>query len=111
MKRTIHVRITKGERQFVAECLDLPVATQAATLDELVFNIRPGDRAPRRGGFHRPPALGRPPAARRGLHPRSLAAPLRPGDGGLMRVIRSEEHTSELQSLRHLVCRLLLEKK
>src|SRR5262247_4853435 len=33
---------------------------------------------------------------------------LRPGrrQGG-----RSEEHTSELQSLRHLVCRLLLEKK
>src|SRR5258705_1007108 len=28
-----------------------------------------------------------------------------PGQG------RSEEHTSELQSLRHLVCRLLLEKK
>src|SRR5205814_9418137 len=27
------------------------------------------------------------------------------------RVPRSEEHTSELQSLRHLVCRLLLEKK
>src|SRR5437899_10137175 len=26
-------------------------------------------------------------------------------------VLRSEEHTSELQSLRHLVCRLLLEKK
>src|SRR5438045_6129696 len=27
------------------------------------------------------------------------------------RTRRSEEHTSELQSLRHLVCRLLLEKK
>src|SRR5262245_63039454 len=27
------------------------------------------------------------------------------------RLFRSEEHTSELQSLRHLVCRLLLEKK
>src|ERR1039458_5291688 len=27
------------------------------------------------------------------------------------RALRSEEHTSELQSLRHLVCRLLLEKK
>src|SRR5258705_9518744 len=27
------------------------------------------------------------------------------------RSTRSEEHTSELQSLRHLVCRLLLEKK
>src|SRR5436853_5439413 len=26
------------------------------------------------------------------------------------RFVRSEEHTSELQSLRHLVCRLLLEK-
>jgi predicted RNase H-like HicB family nuclease len=40
MKRTIQVRITKGERQFVAECLDLPVVTQAPTLDELAFNIR-----------------------------------------------------------------------
>src|SRR5258705_8048989 len=29
----------------------------------------------------------------------------------LILVFRSEEHTSELQSLRHLVCRLLLEKK
>src|SRR5947199_8078057 len=28
-----------------------------------------------------------------------------------IRSMRSEEHTSELQSLRHLVCRLLLEKK
>src|SRR5262245_62208686 len=28
-----------------------------------------------------------------------------------MMLDRSEEHTSELQSLRHLVCRLLLEKK
>src|SRR5947199_6564302 len=27
------------------------------------------------------------------------------------KIRRSEEHTSELQSLRHLVCRLLLEKK
>src|SRR5205814_9449637 len=30
---------------------------------------------------------------------------------GTTRFLRSEEHTSELQSLRHLVCRLLLEKK
>src|ERR1035438_10458475 len=29
----------------------------------------------------------------------------------MISVPRSEEHTSELQSLRHLVCRLLLEKK
>src|SRR5947199_4462261 len=32
-------------------------------------------------------------------------------DGGATWQGRSEEHTSELQSLRHLVCRLLLEKK
>src|ERR1035438_8068815 len=31
--------------------------------------------------------------------------------GGITAYDRSEEHTSELQSLRHLVCRLLLEKK
>src|SRR5205814_7320168 len=31
--------------------------------------------------------------------------------GESSRTSRSEEHTSELQSLRHLVCRLLLEKK
>src|SRR5258705_1438436 len=31
--------------------------------------------------------------------------------GGRRSTRRSEEHTSELQSLRHLVCRLLLEKK
>src|SRR5436853_1902206 len=37
------------------------------------------------------------------------------GEHSLWRAVaqrrRSEEHTSELQSLRHLVCRLLLEKK
>src|SRR5262245_62266171 len=32
-------------------------------------------------------------------------------DGPAPTISRSEEHTSELQSLRHLVCRLLLEKK
>src|SRR5205814_5505030 len=41
---------------------------------------------------------------------------LAPGEGNDLEdsagaEIRSEEHTSELQSLRHLVCRLLLEKK
>src|SRR5258705_6123020 len=36
---------------------------------------------------------------------------LRVRAGGDVRDARSEEHTSELQSLRHLVCRLLLEKK
>src|SRR5947199_7356382 len=48
------------------------------------------------------PRSSRPPAAR------SATATL---DESQSRSGRSEEHTSELQSLRHLVCRLLLEKK
>lgn len=40
MKRTIQVRISRGDHQFVAECLDRPVVTQAPTLDELTDNIR-----------------------------------------------------------------------
>src|SRR5690625_4416278 len=35
----------------------------------------------------------------------------RPGSKGQKKLSRSEEHTSELQSRGHLVCRLLLEKK
>src|SRR5437899_10216704 len=38
-------------------------------------------------------------------------APKHVGRKGNRYANRSEEHTSELQSLRHLVCRLLLEKK
>src|SRR3712207_8649570 len=34
-----------------------------------------------------------------------------PGNGGGADQLRSEEHTSELQSRQYLVCRLLLEKK
>jgi predicted RNase H-like HicB family nuclease len=40
VKRTIQVRVFRGERQFVAECMDLPVVTQAPTLDQLAANIR-----------------------------------------------------------------------
>src|SRR5258705_3903051 len=49
---------------------------------------------------------------------RGVPIPPTPGSPGTpitesasTRANRSEEHTSELQSLRHLVCRLLLEKK
>src|SRR2546425_3136849 len=44
-----------------------------------------------------------PPGPRSPSRPRSAASRGGPG--------RSEEHTSELQSLAYLVCRLLLEKK
>jgi predicted RNase H-like HicB family nuclease len=40
MKRIIHVRVFQGDQQFVAECFDLPIVTQAATLDQLMANIR-----------------------------------------------------------------------
>src|SRR5262245_62911865 len=43
-----------------------------------------------------------------GCGPRGRFGPV---SGNGARHGRSEEHTSELQSLRHLVCRLLLEKK
>src|SRR5471030_2850216 len=42
---------------------------------------------------------------------RSTPEPPRSQYSACPREQRSEEHTSELQSLRHLVCRLLLEKK
>src|SRR5262245_62694520 len=48
-------------------------------------------------------------AARRGEG--AHAARRRAGAAAAGAAVRSEEHTSELQSLRHLVCRLLLEKK
>jgi predicted RNase H-like HicB family nuclease len=40
VKHIIQVRIFRGEQQYVAECLDLPIVTQAATLDELAANIQ-----------------------------------------------------------------------
>src|SRR2546429_5913446 len=46
-------------------------------------------------------------ATRRPIRPGRRRATARPS----RRAVRSEEHTSELQSRLHLVCRLLLEKK
>src|SRR5256886_6059579 len=63
-----------------------------------------------RGRGHRPRHVD-------GLRPREAApripAPLQRGGPGHhgQGVLRSEEHTSELQSQSNLVCRLLLEKK
>jgi hypothetical protein len=39
MRRTIQVRVFRGEKQYVAECLDLPVVTEAPTLDQLASNV------------------------------------------------------------------------
>jgi predicted RNase H-like HicB family nuclease len=39
-RRTIQVRIFRGEQKYVAECLDLAVVTEGDTLDEAAANIR-----------------------------------------------------------------------
>src|SRR5437016_8883266 len=77
------------------------------------------DAASCRSWFARPGYAGRgEPARKVGL---DAAAEARRSDHGRQRAVgaeaaspadrRSEEHTSELQSLTNLVCRLLLEKK
>jgi len=40
VKKIIQVRIFKGEEQYVAECMDLPLVTQGRTLDEVTENLR-----------------------------------------------------------------------
>jgi predicted RNase H-like HicB family nuclease len=40
MRRTIQVRIFRGDNKYVAECLDLAVVTEGDTLDEVTANIR-----------------------------------------------------------------------
>jgi predicted RNase H-like HicB family nuclease len=39
-RRTIQVRIFRGEEKYIAKCMDLPVVTQGETLDEVTANIR-----------------------------------------------------------------------
>src|SRR5687767_15750678 len=58
-------------------------------------------------------AIGPPRRQRRACLPgiRSAALPCTPTSRCIPLPKRSEEHTSELQSLAYLVCRLLLEKK
>src|SRR5690349_23457809 len=61
--------------------------------------------------FRSPRARGDLPGPRRERTGRRRRGPDRRGPAPGTRLRRSEEHTSELQSRRELVCRLLLEKK
>src|SRR5262245_64984550 len=65
---------------------------------------RPPDRKNSRPPARRKPLSRSPSRGSKGAAKAHSTAPPSPRT-------RSEEHTSELQSLRHLVCRLLLEKK
>ena len=40
MKHIIQFHIYKGETQYVAEGIDLPIVTQGKTLDELAENLK-----------------------------------------------------------------------
>src|SRR6267154_647985 len=60
------------------------------------------------------PSFGNPPgfgASRTGFVSTNIRRSIIPGRRTVRKPTRSEEHTSELQSPVHLVCRLLLEKK
>src|SRR5205823_11911078 len=71
---------------------------------------------PTRAGFGRSPTAPSPTSAPRGTPTGSTCTCCRPASSipcstRCTWTPRSEEHTSELQSLAYLVCRLLLEKK
>src|SRR6266702_3624436 len=71
--------------------------------------IRPGNRERSRSGQPEPTALSL--SAATPAPPAATPAPRPATARRLVRTRRSEEHTSELQSRGHLVCRLPLEKK
>src|SRR3712207_8178981 len=83
-----------------------PYTTLFRSLTRLVESVEPGgssmngmNLSGKPGIVHAmqmPPTFGHPPTP-----------PIQP----LLGTLRSEEHTSELQSRQYLVCRLLLEKK
>src|SRR2546425_5517413 len=97
-----------------------PLARPAAGRRRAGAPVGQTSRGPRRGAAHRAkrsdqtirPAPSRTPAWRRACRSAtqhgSRSTPEAAARGGRD---RSEEHTSELQSLAYLVCRLLLEKK
>src|ERR1035438_10576022 len=96
-----------------------------ATLDTVRLQVRLSDRMkpltvteakPRLGNLVDRALRSEPIFLRRGkriiqIVPAAMPDPIPVLPEGALTMTRSEEHTSELQSLRHLVCRLLLEKK
>src|SRR5690625_5753199 len=87
-----------------------PPPPAAASAREVLPRECTGEHLPR--AARRPSAPAQRSARHHDLGPAAVAA-LRPARSGRssLRGARSEEHTSELQSRGHLVCRLLLEKK
>jgi predicted RNase H-like HicB family nuclease len=40
MKKIINFQIAKGDKYYVADCVELPIVTQGITLDETIENIK-----------------------------------------------------------------------
>lgn len=40
MRKIIQFHVYKGEKYYIAECINLPIVTQGITLDELVANLK-----------------------------------------------------------------------
>src|SRR5690348_17356012 len=76
---------------------------RSSDLTSAVISTREAMILRRLASVHRPLPIGSPA--------RLTTASITEHAGNWSRLVRSEEHTSELQSPVHLVCRLLLEKK
>src|SRR5947199_10246681 len=99
----LNIRVAPAPTRFGLCCDMITGVFQLKRLDSFFMTCRP----PRSPPFPYTPLFRSLSRGRSSpLWPRSLSKPTPPAD-----TERSEEHTSELQSLRHLVCRLLLEKK
>lgn len=40
LRNTVHAVISRGDRYFVAECMEIPVVTQGLTVDETLANLQ-----------------------------------------------------------------------
>src|SRR3712207_8831843 len=76
-----------------------------------LFRSRGGIPRPRGTGTHTRLSTGSTLPVRAGGPRRSAVSPGADARARAGPLVRSEEHTSELQSRQYLVCRLLLEKK